>query len=138
MIKPVLDDIYFPFGENPKDITDFIIPVEAFINEVGNEGADGFSFRITTPKRLVQLAIEEPAILGRAIFIVNGTTMQENIEYVTKEVNRLLLQCARETWEETALAINYYLDWEYYDPSIGICDYYLQSRNLKKQQFYIE
>lgn len=57
--------------------------------------------------------------------------MEDNIAYVTREIKKLLLQCARETWEEVALAINYYLDWEYYDPSCGICDFYLTTRGLK-------
>lgn len=57
--------------------------------------------------------------------------MEDNIAYVTREIKKLLLQFARETWEEVALAINYYLDWEYYDPSCGICDFYLTTRGLK-------
>jgi len=56
--------------------------------------------------------------------------MKENLNYVTEEINKLLLQCARESWEETALAINYYLNWEYYDPKKGICDFYKITRNI--------
>lgn len=135
MLVPYLENI--DDIEEPNNIENFVMGLVAYIGVKGEIGSDCFYFRIVTPKRLEILYNNADPIV-RSLFIVNGTTMQENIEYVTKEVNRLLLQCARETWEETALAINYYLDWEYYDPSIGICDYYLQSRNLKKQQFYIE
>lgn len=128
MITPVLDCILDI--EEPEDIEDFVMHLEACIKEKGKEGSDYFSFRIITPKRLQKLSKEMGSMLLRSIFVVTGSSMKENINYVTQEINKLLLKCSRNTWEETALAINYYLDWEYYDPEQGICDYYKFSRNL--------
>lgn len=128
MITPVLDCILDI--EEPEDIKDFVMHLEACIGEKGEEGSEYFSFRIITPKRLQKLSKEMGSMLLRSIFVVTGSSMKENIDYVTQEINKLLLKCSRNTWEETALAINYYLDWEYYDPEQGICDYYKISRNL--------
>ncbi|MCI9053417.1 Imm8 family immunity protein [uncultured Clostridium sp.] len=128
MITPVLDCILDI--EEPEDIKDFVMHLEACIGEKGEEGSEYFSFRIITPKRLQKLSKEIGPMLLRSIFVVTGSSMKENIDYVTQEINKLLLECSRNTWEETALAINYYLDWEYYDPKQGICDYYKISRNL--------
>ena len=127
---PILDCILDI--DEPEDIDDFVMHLEACIHTEGDKGADCFSFRMITPKRLEKLVMETGPMLLRALFIVNGSTMQENVNYVTKEINKLLPGCARNTWEETALAINYYLNWEYYDPKIGICDFYRNSRALEK------
>lgn len=128
MITPVLDCILDI--EEPEDIKDFVMYLEACINEKGEEGSEYFSFRIITSKRLQKLSKEIGSMLLRSIFVVMGSSMKENIYYVTQEINKLLLECSRNTWEETALAINYYLDWEYYAPEQEICDYYKFSRNL--------
>lgn len=128
MIIPVLkgiDDI-----AEPVDIDDFLMPLVAYIGVNDEEGADCFFFRIITPKRLAKVYCENEDTLLRSVFIVNGSNMQENVSYITKEINKLLLICVRDTWEETALAINYYLNWEYYDPQKGICDFYKNTRNL--------
>lgn len=126
MIIPVLkkiDDI-----EEPNDIKDFLLPLVAYIGIEGEKGADCFYFRTITPRRLGKIYSDNKDGLLRAVFIVNGSSMVENIDYVTEEINKILLTCARNTWEETALAINYYLNWEYYDPQKGICDFYKNSR----------
>lgn len=128
MIVPILKCILDV--EEPENIEDFVMHLEACINVAGDQGADCFSFRIMTPKRLEKLSIEMGAMLLRAVFIVNGSNMEENINYIAGEINKILLGCARDTWEETALAINYYLNWEYYDPKKGICDFYKNTRNL--------
>ena len=129
MVIPVLkriDDI-----TEPDDVEDFLMHLVAYIGVEGSSGADCFYFRVITPKKLAKVYCENKDTLLRAIFIVNGINMQQNIDYVIAEIQKLLLGCARETWEETALAINYYLDWEYYDPEKGICDFYKITRNLK-------
>lgn len=136
MVIPILK--WIANIEEPDNIEDFFMILEACISEEGDEGEDFFSFQIMTPKRLKNILEQDKIFSDRSVFIVNEITMELNIELVKREINKMLKRCARETWEETALAINYFLKWEYYDPSIGICDYYLQTRNLKKQQFYIE
>lgn len=128
MLVPYLENI--DDIEEPENIEDFVMGLVAYIGVKGETGSDCFYFRIATPKRLEILYNNDSPIV-RSLFIVNGATMQENIDYVTEEINKLLLHCARATWEEVALAINYYLDWEYYDPNYGICDFYLTTRGLK-------
>lgn len=108
MIIPILNCILD--AEEPEDIKDFVMHLEACINTEGDKGADCFSFRIITPKRLQKLSKGGGATLLRAVFIVNGSNMEENLNYVTEEIKKLLLRCSRESWEETALAINYYLN----------------------------
>jgi len=128
MVVPILNCILD--ANEPEDINDFVMHLEACINTEGDKGADCFSFRMMTSKRLERISKEIGPMLLRAVFIVNGASMEENMTYVTNEINTLLLGCARNTWEETALAINYFLNWEYYDPKKGICDFYKISRNL--------
>lgn len=128
MVIPILDCILDV--EEPEDIEDFVMHLEACINTEGDKGADCFSFRIMTPKRLEKLSKGIGAMLIRSVFIVKGSNMEENINYITEEIKKLLEGCARESWEETALAINYYLNWEYYDPQKGICDFYKNTRDL--------
>lgn len=128
MVIPILKCI--SDVEEPVDIDDFVMHLEACINVEGDQGADCFSFRMMTPKRLEKLLMETEGVLLRAVFIVNGLNMQENINFVTREINEILKKCIRNTWEETALAINYYLNWEYYDPRKGICDFYKKTRNI--------
>lgn len=129
MIKPVLK--YILNIEEPDDIKDFIMLLEAGIAEESDEGADLFSFYITTPIGILNFIDEEDDFPIRGVFIVNGVNMKSNIELVQNKINKILERCARETWEEVALAINYYLNWEYYDPSCGICEFYLTTRGLK-------
>lgn len=128
MIIPFLkkiDDV-----EEPDNIEDFLMHLVAYIGVKDEDGEDCFYFRVITPKKLAKVYSNNSDTLLRAIFIVNGSNMEENINYIAGEINKILLGCARDTWEETALAINYYLNWEYYDPKKGICDFYKNSRNL--------
>ena len=47
MVIPILDCILDV--EEPEDIEDFVMHLEACINTEGDKGADCFSFRIMTP-----------------------------------------------------------------------------------------
>ncbi len=81
MITPVLDCILDI--EEPEDIKDFVMHLEACINEKGEEGSEYFSFRIITSQRLQKLSKEIGSMLLRSIFVVMGSSMKENIDYVT-------------------------------------------------------
>jgi len=54
MVIPILNCILD--AEEPEDIKDFVMHLEACINTEGDKGADCFSFRIMTPKRLEKLS----------------------------------------------------------------------------------
>lgn len=114
----------------PEDISDFVMPLEAgIIDGCGNEAF--FQFRVMTPKRLLKIMEKENIFFGRSVFIVNAQDMQTNLEKIKKEINKMLLSCCRETWHETILALNVYLEWDYYDPDCGIPDIYKSIHNVK-------
>lgn len=131
MIKPILKDILRIQDEDPEDITDFNMLLQACISIDDSEGSELFDFYITTPKGIINFIDLDDVLPIRGVFIVNELDMKSNIEVVKYKINKVLECCKRETWEEVALAINYYMDWEYYDPSCGICDFYLTTRGLK-------
>lgn len=115
MIIPVLKGIDLP--TEVKKVTDFSIDAVAYIGSENDERKDRFYFKMITPLRVTKIVSKGKMQFGRAIFIVNQPSMSANIESVENEIKKLLLDCSRETWEETALAINYYLNWEFYDPN---------------------
>lgn len=107
MIVPVLKRILLR-GE-PEDKDDFVLAASADIGTNGSEGVDYFYFRIMTPKRLLTILDEDKILDGRATFIVK----EFDLDIVEKEMNKILEDCIRPTWDEVAKAINRYLNWEY-------------------------
>ena len=100
-------------GNLPEKIDDFVIAADADIGEKEFNGFDCFHFRIVTPKRLMKWLEEDKIINGRATFIVNGSTMEENVKIVENEINSILQKCDKPSLEEIIKAINLYLEWEY-------------------------
>ncbi|MDG0875580.1 immunity 8 family protein [Paenibacillus thiaminolyticus] len=131
MIKPVLKNLHISFVQKPIDINNFVIGVDVNIFTEDDEGADIFYCRVMTPQKLNEILLEDGVVSGRGIFIVHEQDMESNLKLVEQKINKFLKECARETWEEVALAINYYLDWEYYDPSCGVADFYKSTRKLE-------
>lgn len=107
LIKPVLKRVLFQ--NEPELPDDFVIPGIADIGTEGEEGVEYFYFRIMTPKRLSSILKEDRIFDGRATFIVN----EFNIELIKKEINEILDDCIRLTWNEVAQSINRHLEWEY-------------------------
>lgn len=107
MIVPVLKRILL-LGE-PEKNDDFVLPASADIGSDTSEGVDYFYFRIMTPKRLLAILEEDKVLDGRATFIVN----EFDLVLVEKEINKILEDCIRPTWDEVAKAINRHLNWEY-------------------------
>lgn len=62
-----------------------------------------------TPTRLVIILEEDKIIDGRATFIVN----EFDLVLVEKEIDKILEDCIRPTWDEVAMAINRHLNWEH-------------------------
>jgi len=77
---------------------------------------------------LSKILSKDKILFGQALYIVNENDMVSNINLIKENINSLLPSCARETWEEVALAVNCYLKWEYYDPACGICQFYLDTK----------
>nr|WP_235442561.1 Imm8 family immunity protein [Bacillus sp. FJAT-27238] len=90
-------------GDNPQGF--LLLPLGA----KDEEGVEYFYFRIISSKRLLSMLKEDSIIDCRATFIVNEFT----IELIEREINKILEDCVRSTWEEVAQAINRYLCWEY-------------------------
>ncbi|EJW16690.1 immunity 8 family protein [Paenibacillus alvei] len=107
MVVPVLKRILVRGEAEQKD--DFVLPASADIGTADSEGVEYFYFRVMTPKRLLAILDEDKIIDGRATFIVN----EFDLTLVEKEINKILEDCIRPTWDEVAKAINRYLDWEY-------------------------
>ncbi|OMF51148.1 Imm8 family immunity protein [Paenibacillus peoriae] len=107
MIRPVLKSI--DCIGNPDTSNDFVIGATAYIGEENSEGVDYFHFRIMTPTRLLAILEEDKFLDGRATFIVN----EFDLSLVEKEINKILEDCIRRTWDDVAKAINRHLKWEY-------------------------
>lgn len=107
MIVPVLKRILFR-GE-PEIADDFVLPANVDIGTADSDGVEYFYFRVMTPKRLLAILEEDKILDGRATFIIN----EFDPTLVEKEINKILEDCIRPTWDEVAKAINRHLNWEY-------------------------
>ncbi|MFF2889044.1 Imm8 family immunity protein [Paenibacillus sp. NPDC057967] len=107
MVIPQLKRILV--SNEPQSEDDFLIPAIADIGPTDAEGVDYFYFRIMTPKRVLSILEEDKILDGRAIFIINNF----DISLVEAEINKILEDCIRPTWDEVAKAINRHLNWEY-------------------------
>lgn len=122
MINPVLKDLFI--YQLTEELKDFDLKADAWIGEEETDKSERFSFRIVTPKRLKKIVGREKLTSLKGIFLVKEKTMQSNIRLVTEKIEEILKKCARETWEKTAFALQDYFDWEYYNGSSGIHQYY--------------
>lgn len=109
MIVPVLK-LMLVHGE-PEQKDDFLFAVSVDIGVEGEVGVEYFYCRIMTPKRMLKLLEEDHLVYGRATFIVETF----DLTLVESEINQMLKNCIRPTWDEATKAINRYLDWEYDD-----------------------
>lgn len=107
MKKAVLKGL--DFMGNPIQSNDFVIGATAYIGLRDSEGSDLFYFRLITPRRLLTILDEKEILDGRATLIVN----EFNQSLVEKEINKILDDCVRSSWNEVAKAINRHLNWEY-------------------------
>jgi hypothetical protein len=96
-------------SNEPQSDDDFVVPAIADIGPKDVVGVDYFYFRIMSPKRMFSILNENKVMDGRAIFLVK----EFDIDLVEREINKLLEDCIRPSWDEVAIAINRYLNWEY-------------------------
>lgn len=109
MIVPVLK-LILVHGE-PEHEDDFVLAVSVDIGVEGEVGVEYFYCRIMTPKKMLKLLEEDHVVYGRATFIID----KFDLSLVEAEINQMLKNCIRPTWDEVTKAINRYLDWEYDD-----------------------
>ncbi len=95
--------------QTPQDKENFLLGFTAYIGEENVEGADCFYFEVITPKKLVEIIKEKRIYNGKNLLIVE----KYDLNLIEKEINRILQDCIRPTWNEVAQAINRYLAWEY-------------------------
>lgn len=81
----------------------------AYIAEENDIGSDCFHFQVLTPEFVLNSLCENKILNGRGIFIVQNYSE----ELLVTEINKILQDCIRPTWDEAAIAINRYLSWEY-------------------------
>jgi hypothetical protein len=134
MIIPELEEIRTHFNSKTDKIDDF-----AFLCEVYIYG-EGFSFTMATPKGLLRLVTEEKLVLVNHTFVVNEADMESNIKLVEDRINDILKECYGEKWSHVAIAINHYMEWDYYDPQGegGIGDFYRNRYMNKNSSCYVE
>ncbi|TKI56486.1 hypothetical protein E8L90_13980 [Brevibacillus antibioticus] len=109
MIKPILKRP-LEYRNVPEDNDeDFYVAITAVIGTQDSTGADLFYFYAASPKRLQRLFEDEGIFWGKDLLIMN----KFDSRIIEEEVIKMLEECARETWEEVAQAINRFLFWEY-------------------------
>nr|WP_186811694.1 Imm8 family immunity protein [Paenibacillus xylanexedens] len=120
MIRPVLKDIVITGNPNihgklefteTEDIgDDFYLSGTACIGTEDDTGAYNFDFGIITPKALErELKESSDIITGAKCFIVSRL----DFELITNKINQILLQHEGDTWEDIAVNLAPYFDWEY-------------------------
>ncbi|GMX64000.1 hypothetical protein Elgi_04520 [Paenibacillus elgii] len=107
MVIPVLKGI--DIVRKPEDLTNFNVRATAYISEENDKGADCFHFQVISSGYLAKLLSENNILDGRATFIVN----EFDVTLLEIEINKILKDCVRSTWDEVAKAINRHLQWEY-------------------------
>ncbi|WP_456289442.1 immunity 8 family protein [Paenibacillus sp. AK002] len=109
MIKPVLVSFTVISEEWGDDIENFAVEIQLDIGPYNSEGADTFSFRVVSPKKLEQYLDGNSVEFGRGIFIMKDY----NIKNIQSEVKRLIENCQGNSWREVALLLSRYFHWEY-------------------------
>ncbi|ASA19815.1 Imm8 family immunity protein [Paenibacillus donghaensis] len=107
MIIPKLKGI--DFVGNPEKQTNFNVRATAYISEENDKGADCFHFQVISLEFLARFLSENNVFDGRATFNVS----EFDLDLLELEINKILKDCIRPTWDEVAKAINRYLRWEY-------------------------
>ncbi|MCY9591345.1 hypothetical protein PC41400_08975 [Paenibacillus chitinolyticus] len=107
MVVPVLKATHTFFEPETED--DFCIAVVADIGVLNSDGADQFYFSVISPKAIIKELEDVKVLNGRGYLIVQ----KFNLDIVRKEINKILEDCIRPTWDEVAKAINRHLNWEY-------------------------
>jgi hypothetical protein len=119
LIKPVLKDLILignpaMFGKLEIDETvdvgdDFLLNGTACIGTEESDACDFFDFTIISPKALEQKLETTKFICGRAYFIVKKL----DIKLLREEINTIVSNCQGDNWEEIALRLSPYFNWEY-------------------------
>jgi len=107
MVIPVLKGI--DFIGSTADLNNSKIRGTAYIAEEGDMGADCFHFQVISFEYLARLLSENNIFDGRATFIVE----KFDVNLLEVEINNILKDCIRPTWDEVAKAVNRHLKWEY-------------------------
>jgi hypothetical protein len=94
----------------PSSLEDVHFPVEMEIGETGVEGADLFGVMVATPEGLRRYA-KNDVISERGLLVLSEFSW----EIVRKSLDRILEECADESWNESVLRLQRYFHWEYED-----------------------
>lgn len=109
MIKLKLVSFTVIHEEWGDDIENFAVDVQIDIGPSTSEGADTFSFRVISPRRLEQYLDGNDLEIGRGIFIMKDY----KIGAIQSQVNRILDKCQGDSWKGVALLLSRYFHWEY-------------------------
>jgi hypothetical protein len=94
----------------PESLADVYFPLDLEIGLAGAESASVFQVMVATPEGLRRHARGE-IISDRGMLVLSEFSW----ETVHKTVDRIIAECAGDTWQETTLRLQRYFMWEYED-----------------------
>lgn len=100
-----------PSGETelPVERQDFWVIMKADIGTVGAEGADCFTFYVTSPNFLSKSIAHDECQIGRGLLILN----EFDWDQVERAVTTICAQAEGDTWEQIAAYLSRYFHYEF-------------------------
>lgn len=117
-MKPKLKNIFIfqngtqPLEEATPQLADnFSILVSLTIGPDDQDGGHDYSFNVCTPRWLDHNGQNRGPIWGRHLLIVNQFVPEE----IRSSVEKIIIQCTRNDWTETAVVLSRFFAWEFED-----------------------
>lgn len=101
IISPDLDN-----DKNPQDPLDCSIPIEVEIGIKGKEGADLFQLTVVTIQCLQR---RNESFWGKGYLITPSFSWNN----VKESLEKMLMHCSGESWNDVAIKISSFLEWEF-------------------------
>ena len=119
-MKPKIKDVSSPDvadlqSYSPEDPASFRILVQLFIGPDGAEGFESFDVVVCTPDWIKQNVARDEILLGRHHAIVQ----EYDYGRLIQRIEKYLLHCTGDTWEEIAIKVGRLGQWEFEDYSPG-------------------
>lgn len=115
-MKPKLKCIFTQMGDSlentyPEIEHNFCILVHLTIGPDDQEGGHNYSFSLCTPTWLDHNGQNQGPIWGRHLLIVNQFDPKE----IRAAIEKIIAQCRRDDWAETAVVLSRFFAWEFED-----------------------
>jgi len=90
---------------------DFCYLIQAFFGPTSGDGEESFDFLVCSPKWLEAEAEKDKLIFGKGLIITN----EFNLIYVKNMLSSLCNRVSGKNWEEIAIKLSRYGNWEFED-----------------------